>query len=740
MTFGGELRRLRLERGYSLTDLAGLVYYSKGHLSKIENDRHLPAVEYAWQLDAVLNADGALVKALPAQAEAVAGEHPPPSGLTFDSRHFIGRPAEFEALKVKLCEMPADLDTALICVIDGMPGIGKTALASRAAQALASRFSDGVLFLDLHGYTGNVPPLSSADALDRLLRRFGLPVPAEPDERAVRFRAHLATGKFLIVLDNARSAEQVRPLIPAAGSSRLLITSRNRLATLDMAWHLSLGPLSGTDAERLLRVIAGAAIGDTAEIVEIAEVVRACGGLPLALTVVAARLRTGTTLDDLRSSLGRDDGAAAGAARDPLDELADGERSVTAAIEPSYRALPENARGVFARLGLLPCGDWTIPYVAALQRIDQAAAVRAMESLLAARLVDRGPDGRFRFHDLVAAYARRLASVGLTEEEARAVRLNAVTWAVDMAFRADTLIEPSRYHPPYEPTSHEAPFTGERAATEWMRAEGRNLAALCLSARAWGLDEPCWQLAFALRGHFFLTKQWDDWEATHVAALAAARRSGDLIAETMTRNNLGLALLEMGRPDAANEHFQAVLDVGSQPGLEYARANALANQGWVRFDQGSWMDALRCNEEALRFYIDRGMQRNAAIAKRSIALSEIELARFEEAIGHLGEALDTFVSLGLTLNEAMARNCLGEAYLRMGDLDRAENWLLEAAERARQSPSQYEEARAMRSLGEIAITRGDRRAAIARWQTALYLYEEIGAPEAVRISDRLALI
>jgi transcriptional regulator with XRE-family HTH domain len=337
MTFGGELRRLRLERGYSLTDLAGLVYYSKGHLSKIENDKHLPGVEYAWQLDAVLNADGALVKALPPPAEAVAAEHPPPpSGLAYDSRHFIGRPAELETVKARLCEVPADPDAPLICVIDGMPGIGKTALASRVAQALAPRFSDGVLFLDLHGYTGNVPPLSSADTLDRLLRRLGLPVPAELDERAARFRAHVAPGKFLIVLDNARSAEQIRPLIPAAGSSRLLITSRNRLATLDMAAHLSLGALSGADAERLLRVVAGSAIADTAQI---AEVVRACSGLPLALTVVAARLKTGTTVDDLRSSLACDDGGAAGpvagAASDPLDELADGERSVTAALEPS---------------------------------------------------------------------------------------------------------------------------------------------------------------------------------------------------------------------------------------------------------------------------------------------------------------------------------------------------------------------------------------------------------------------
>lgn len=737
MTFGGELRRLRLERGHSLTDLAALVYYSKGHLSKIENDKHIPSVEYAWQLDAVLNADGALVKALPGQA-AAAGERPPaPSGLTYDSRHFTGRPAELETLKVKLCEVPADPGAVVVCVIDGMPGIGKTALASRAAQALAPRFPDGVLFLDLHGYTGHVPPMSPADALDRLLRRLDIPVPAEPDERAARFRAHLATREFLVVLDNARSAEQIRPLIPATGSSRLLVTSRNRLATLDMAFHLSLGPLSGDDAERLLRVIVGSKLGASGEV---AEVARACGGLPLALTVVAARLRTGTTLADLRRSLASGQaGPAEAAARDPLDELADGERSVIAALESSYLALPDNARGAFARLGLLPCGDWTIPYVAALEDAGRPAAVRAMESLLRARLVERGTDGRFRFHDLLAAYARRMASSCLTAEEARGARRNAVAWAVDMAFRADRLIEPGRYHPPFQSTSHEAPFTGADEAAEWMRAEGRNLAALCLNAYAWDFDELCWQLAFALRGHFFLTKQWDDWAATHTAALAAARRRGDLVAEAMTRNNLGLALLEMGSADAADEHFQAVLDLGNQPGLEYACANALANQGWVRFHQGSWAEALRCNEEALRFYIDRGMRRNAAIARRSMAMSEIELARFEDAIEHLGEALDAFISLGLTLNEAMARNCLGEAYLRMGDLDHAEVCLLEAAERARQSPSQYEEARAMRSLAEVALNRGDRKAAIARWRMALDLYEEIGAPEATGISRRLAL-
>jgi tetratricopeptide (TPR) repeat protein len=738
MTFGSELRRLRLERGYSLSGLAGLVYFSKGHLSKIENDKHLPTVDGAWQLDSVLSAGGTLVMALSEQAGVVAERPLPPSGLTHHSPHFTGRSAELAILKIRLCEVPADPQAAVVCVIDGMPGIGKTALASRVARDLAPRFPSGVLFLDLHGHTGHVPPLSPADALDRLLRRLGLPVPAEPDERAACFRAHLAERKFLIVLDNARDAGQIRSLIPPTGSSRLLITSRTRLAALDIGTHLSLRPLPQDEGEQLIEAIVGGIPAPAA----LVEVVAACGGLPLALTIVAARLQTGTTLADLRNLLASGPHGLEGRAGvDSLDEFADGERSVIAALEPSYRALPEDARATFARLGQLPCEDWTIPYVAALENCSLPSAVRLTESLLRARLAERSTDGRLRLHDLVAAYARRTATTGgLSMDVVQEARRRVVTWAVDMAFRADALIEPHRYRPPFQSTSHEASFDGRREAIEWMQAEARNLASLCLQAHAWGLDKLCWQLAFALRGHYFLSKQWDDWAATHVAALAAARRAGDLAAEAMTRNNLGLALLELDRPEAANEHFQAVLVMGSRPGLEHARANALANFGWVLYSQGEWADSLRCHEEALRFYVDRGMRRNAAIAKRSIALSDIELERFEEAVAHLRDALDTFIDLGLELNEAMARNCLGVAYLRMGQPDHAKNCLLEAAECARQSHSRFEEARAMRLLGEVALTCGDRNMAISRWQAALDLYQEIGAPEAAQVGDRLALI
>jgi tetratricopeptide (TPR) repeat protein/transcriptional regulator with XRE-family HTH domain len=725
MAFGAELRRLRLARGYSLNDLAERVYYSKGHLSKIENGKHVPELAHAWLMDSALDADGALVRELPARP-AETGLDPPPDGLPHEPASFVGRTTELRLLKAALCALPTAANAPVVCAIDGLAGVGKTALATRVARALAARFPDGMLFLDMHGYTGSVPPLTPADALGRLLRRFGRPVPAELDERAARFRAEVSHRSFFIILDNALNAEQVRPLIPPTATTRLLITSRGRLASLDVACHLPLGPLSQDEGEELLEEATGPAGA-------VARIARACGGLPLALTIAAARLRTGTTAAELSDSFAT--------SPDRLDEIQDGERSLAAAFEISYRALPAGTRGTFARLGLFPGDDWTAHQVMVLDGSSLPDAVRRLERLLGARLVDRGADGRYKFHDLVAAYARRVAA-GLPAEQVRVARRSLAAWAVDMAGQAGALIEPHRYQPETERTGHAAPFAGERAAADWFAAEHHNLVALCRAAYGWGLDTLCWQLAYALRSHFFMSKQWDDWQATHLVALDAARHARDLPAEAMTRNNLGLALMELGRLDAADEHFQAVLALDGEPaadGLEYARANALANHAAVLYHHGRWKDSLRCNEEARRFYDERGMARNAAITLRSISLVEIELEHHDDAIAHLLDALATFARLGLQLNGVMAKNCLGEAHLRRGDADRAETWLAEALAEARACPSRYEEARALRNLGEVALARGERAVATDRWRAALDLYERIGAPEAVALGGRIGL-
>jgi DNA-binding SARP family transcriptional activator/tetratricopeptide (TPR) repeat protein len=659
--------------------------------------------------------------------ETVADTRRPPSGLPYEPAAFFGRTAELEVLKTALCAMPDGAYTPVVCSISGLAGVGKTALATRVAHALAARFPDGVLFLDMHGYTGGVLPLSPAEALDRLLRRLDVAVPPEPDERAARFRAQVTHRSFLVVLDNVLDAEQIRPLIPPTADTRLLITSRSMLASLDLSCHLSLGPLSQDEGEQLL----GGTAGWPAPAGAVADIVRACGRLPLALTIAAARLRTGTTATELRESLA--------SSPDRLEEIQDGERSLAAAFDVSYRGLPEDTRGTFARLGLLPGDDWTADHVMVLDGSGLPAAIRRLERLLSVRLADRGPDGRYRFHDLVAAYARRTAA-SLPADAMREARRSLSAWAVDMVTQADALIEPHRYRPATEQTGYPAPFADERAAADWLASEHHNLVALCRAAYSWGLDALCWQLAYALRSHFFMTKQWDDWQATHLIALEAARRARDLPAEAMTRNNLGLALMELRHLHAADEHFRAVLalaDDHDAEALEYVQANALANHAAVLYYQGNWKDSLRCNEEAWRFYTDRGMERNAAITLRSIGLVEIELELSDEAIGHLSDALATFTGRKLQLNAVMAKNCLGEAYLRRGEPDRAGGWLAEALTDARQCPSRYEEARALRNLGEVALARGEHAAATAHWHAALDLYEQIGAPEAAALSARI---
>ena len=744
MAFGARLRQLRQQRGYSLTDLSRLAYYSKGHLSKIENGQHLPSLEYAWQLDTVLNADGALVSELPGYGpEEAAPEDgkppPPPSGLPPQPPCFVGRAAETEILKSGLAALPPTAGQPGVWVIDGLPGVGKTALAVRVAASLAARFSDGVLFIDLHGYTGSTPPLTPAEALGRLLRRLGLPVPDELDERATLWRAHLAERRFLIVADNALRADQVRPLIPATAASRLLVTSRSLLASLDGAFSLTLRPLAQAEGELLLSTLTAARTANAAPAAprgrprHAEALVRACGRLPLALTIAAARLRAGTGPDDLLAAFAGPPG--------PLPEMSDGERSVAAAFSASFQALPADVQGTFTRLGLSLGDDWTVDHVMALDGIDRPAAVRRVERLIASRLVEPDAAGRLRCHDLVRSWARQLAAE-LPDEVARAAVERLAVWAVDMTASADSVLEPHRYRPPFRSSPHARPLravTGTADAAAWLRAEHGSLVAACRAAYAWGLDELCWQLAYFLRSHFFLTKDYDDWVGTHVVALAAARRTGELAPEAMTLNNLGVALVELGRKAEADEQFTTVLTLPAEPGLEYAQANARAHRSWLLFTQGNWAEAVRLGEAARQFFADRGMDRSAAITLRGIALAELELGSFNQAIGHLKESLATFTELDLKLNAIMAQNCLGEAYLRLREAAAAEKWLMTAARAARECHSAYEEARSFRLLGEIALSRGDRDAALGYWRAALDHYEKIKAPEAAALTERIGL-
>jgi tetratricopeptide (TPR) repeat protein len=617
-----------------------------------------------------------------------------------------------------------------------MPGVGKTAFSVKVANSVGREFADGCLFIDLHGYTGNVPPLGPGDALDRILRRLGLDaeeIPAQLDERSAKLRQLLADREVLLVLDNAMDSVQVKPLLPATGAAAVLITSRFRLVALDDAHHLRLPTLPRGEARAVFSSVVRADQAVTER--QAGELIDACGGLPLALHIVAARCR------DVSARLLAELGARMRDEWSRLDEMEDGERSVVAAFNVSFGALPARTRRVFALLGLYPGVDWSVYAAGALADLDVAAAARELERLANSHLVERDQQDRYRFHDLVRGYAARqaLATVPETERSAGLQRL--LTWAHETLAAADTLITPHRYRPelPTRWCQAVGPSLARYAdAVAWVKAEQENLVEFCRYASERQTDPFSWQLAYQLRGFFFLVKNWDDWISTHQAALAGAMRAADHAAEAMTRNNLGLALMEKSRLDAANKQFLRARELFELSGDAHGMHNAIANHAAVLYYCGEFGRSLQANESAYEFYQRQGSSRNAAITLRSIALNEIALGDLTGAVGHLETARLMFVELGLPLDEVMAMNCLGEANLRRGDHPQAARWSLLAVERARSCGSSFEQARAYRNLGEVAAEAGKSQQAYEFWQRALSIYASLQAPQGSTVRSSLA--
>jgi tetratricopeptide (TPR) repeat protein len=743
VTFGVELRRLRLAAGLSLDGLRHLTFYSKGHLSKIETGLAVPPIRQAWVIDSAVQAGGRLVALLPdpprSVARATAGGHPDPwSGLPHDSAHFQGRTALLGEAISLLCGRSEDVSLPVVCALSGMAGVGKTAFSVRVAHTVAGRFPDGCLFLDLHGYTGIVPPLSPAEALDRLLRRLGLPdeqIPAQLDERAACFRQLLIGKDTLLILDNALSSEQVRPLLPATAEGRVLINSRRRLVSLDDAHHLALDVLTQEEAAAVFSSVARVSSSGQQRLV--GELVDACGRLPLALRIVAARCRDSPPLliAELAARLIDE--------RLRLDEIEDGERNVTAAFAVSYHELPSATQRVFALLGLHPGPDWTAHAAAALAGLDLSATTRHLEQLLNAHLLQRYSDSRYRFHDLVGPYAAHQAQLAISDPDRIDACRRLLTWARETLTMADKLITPHRHRLALDAVHQPrvGPVLRDYAeACAWVSAEQGNLADLCRRAPGWQAPSFSWQLAYDLRGYYFLSKRWDDWIATHETALGAAIESSDLTAEALTRNNLGIAFLEKGSLGIAEDQFLKALNLFEQLRDEHGISDARANHAAVLYSRGEYRQALRMNESAYESYRRSGRDRNAAITLRSIALVKIELGQFGAAVRDLESARQSFAELRLTLDELMAMNGLGEAYQRSGDLVEAEHWSRQALDRGESCGSSYEQARAYRNLGEIAVAQGDAPQAAVLWRQALSIYAVLRAPEADAVRDRIILL
>ena len=701
-TFGAELRRLRREAGVPLAALADRIHYSKGYLSKVETGVARPNPAMAALCDIELGTGGTLAALVDVTSQRPRRQTGATrwTGLPGVTAHFTGRTAEAAEILATLSQDAAD--SARICAVDGMAGVGKTMLAVRCARRLEGRFAGGCLYLDLRAHGADPAEVTVAEALVRFLRALGVPleqIPSDVDDRAALYRDRLRGRSVLIVLDNARSAHQVMRLMPAEPKCRVLVTSRHRLAALDDAHHVSLGTLTEHESIQLFRSLA---VTDGPDEV-VAAIVNRCGRLPLAIRIAAARLRTNPAwrLTDLEQRLADDPGRVA--------ELDDGERSVAAAIRLSVADLPDDHRLAFGLLALHPGTDFDIHSAAALISHSLTTAEHVLGSLHAQHVLTQQPTGRYQFHDLVRSFALAETLPAIPYETQRSALSRLFDLELHAAETADQLLAHGRYRPRL--TLDHLPadvrcFAGHDDALAWFDVEWPNLVALCRKAADSGVAGRSWQLAYHLRSYFFLSKLRDVWISTQQVALAAATADGDVWGEAVTHNNLGLALVDQGELDAASDHYQAALDRFRQIGDNHGVNTALANFGWVDHYRGDHKAALEHLRAALRGYETTSENRNAAITLRAIALVETALGRYADADTHAHQALVTFQEMDLDLDAAMTLNCLGWIHFNAGDHTAADDAYQQALTRSERCGSHYERARAITGLGNIAATAG----------------------------------
>jgi nucleoside phosphorylase/tetratricopeptide (TPR) repeat protein len=728
MESAGMAQAAHLNGALPVLTVRGISDKADGHKHAADGDGWQPAAAG----HAAAFALAVVAELFPASAAPVPSVAAPPSAvprqLPGRGGALVGRAAQLSRLDEILLR-PAD-DRARIAVVTGMAGSGKTALAVDWAHDAADAFPDGVLYADARGF-GPDQPLDPREILAGFLRALGQSRAAEQgslDERAARFRTALAGRRVLVLLDNVQSIEQVRPLLPGTASCAVLITSRERLRGLAVRYAaepVELDRLPAAESVALLR----ATVGDRADADPDAteRLAGHCAGLPLALRiaaeVVAARPHEGLAalVDDLDGS---------GTALDFLDTGDDPYSAVRNVLSWSYSALDERHAVAFRRLGLHPGGSVALPTAAALLDATPAQARVTLRRLVTAHLATEPAADRFQTHDLIRAYARELGG----HVDDAATRLAALRRMVDQylhtADRAGRVIMPHRYRVPLDGrAATEAQFADRASALRWFDEERHNLVDVCRLEPA-ALDSRRWQLAYVLRDYFYLTKHLDGWRESHMLAVAACVRLGDRRAEGMTRNNLGRALLEAGRSDAAEQEYRRAGVLLAEAGDEQGATDSRVNLASILRRRGRPEEALRHQRAALAYYRSAGVPRKVGITLRGIARAELALGRLAEAAGHAREALDRFTELGLDLDAAQTLTTLAQIHHRDGQAAAAEGSGVRAAELSARAGSDFERGRALHVLGAVAAGAGHTDVARQRWTEALEIFRRLGADPA----------
>jgi DNA-binding SARP family transcriptional activator/tetratricopeptide (TPR) repeat protein len=669
---------------------------------------------------------------------------PVPAQLPADLADFTGRDRLVAQLSSLLTEAQQAENPAavVVTVVAGAGGLGKTALAVHAAHALRQAFPDGQLYVSLLG--ASQQPLPPDEVLARLLRDLGVAgasIPVGLQERAALYRTCLAGRRMLIVLDDAKDAAQVRPLLPGTASAAVIVTSRQRLSDLAGSRLLDLDVLDDDEARLLFTRMIGTERVE-AEPGPVREVLDACAGLPLAIRIAGARLtaRRGWNVQTLAVRLADQ--------RRRMDELMAGDLAVRATFAVSFDALPRPARPdaadpahVFRLLGVWQGPSIGLAAAAALAGQPEDTVADALEVLVDTNLLESpGPD-RYRFHDLLRAYAAERARADEPARDVEDAIRRVLTWYLREADAAGGAVSPQRNPVPLEPPEpgREPPsFAGADEALGWCDVERANLVAATRQAAQQGLHDIAWKLPAAAMMCFELRGYRAEWLTTHRIALSSARQSGDRHGEARVLNNLGIVLGEQ-RADDAIGYFEQALAIYRDIGDRRGQAQATNNLAFAYRFLGRHEDAVSALLAALDLQREVGARRGEAIALCNLGESYLDLGQYAEAIARSQEALSVAREVGGVRLEGYARYNLGRAHLELGRTAEAADLLDQALDIHRAAGDRYGEAQDLQQIGIAHARAGRAEEAGTAWLAARGIFESLGDHQQVReLSSHLA--
>jgi DNA-binding SARP family transcriptional activator len=664
-------------------------------------------------------------------AGAAQPTEPGPMQLPADISDFTGRDVHVEQL-CQLLAVGRDDDNpgaVPVALVAGAGGLGKTTLAVHAAHRMRSQYPDGVLYVDLLG--ASPQPLIPADVLARFLQDLGVretQIPVSEEQRAALYRTRLNGRRTLIVLDNARDAAQVRPLLPGSASCAVIVTSRSRLPDLVGGGLVHLDVLDDSEALALFSRIVGAQ-RTAAEPDATAELLVACAGLPLAIRISAARLasRSSWTIRWLADQIGDE--------HRRLDELKVGDLAVRASFEVSFSTLPAAGRPgdvtpahAFRMLGLWHGPSIGLGAAAALIGQPESEVADALEMLFDAHLLESPSPYRYRFHDLLRVYAAERAEADELEQERTAGLRRLLSWYMLTADAAAQVVSPYRYKTELddlEPGCHPRAFATADQALAWYDGERASLVAATRQAASLEFDDAAWQLAASLYSVFYRRGNWADCVATHRIALISARRTGNRPGEAWVLNNLGEALAHRHGQEAVGylEHALAIRrEIGDSQG-EAQAANNLAN---VYLELGRPQEALDPLERSLLVQQQVGHRYGEGIALHNLGEAYLDLGRFDEAIQSLQEARIIFTQLKVLNGEGWVLHGLGRAHFGLGRTDDADRCLREALAIRQSTGDRRNQAVTLRLIGEVSASVGNTDVARSYWNQALSIFRELG--------------